>query len=284
MIHKSLGEGTKLGLAYGPAMLALLAEHAQSIDYVEVPFELICHDPSVLQVSVVKPVVLHCASLSIAGTVPPSEDVVEGVRHAAEVTGTPWVGEHLSFVSAECPGDSSNADAYAPGEPYNIGFTVSPPMNDETVGIVLSALASHEGRLPAPLLLENAPLYFKAPGSNLSQVEFISRICERSSVGLLLDLAHFFITSKNLGFDPFEELVRLPLERVVEVHVSGVSCESGIVWDNHAARAPAEVLELLGVVLRRGRVSAVTLEYNWSAKFPARVLLDEIRRVRELIG
>jgi uncharacterized protein (UPF0276 family) len=157
-------------------------------------------------------------------------------------------------------------------------------MNEESVGIVVKALALNQGRLLVPLLIENAPLYFKAPGSTLTQVEFINRVCEQSEVRLLLDLAHFYITSQNMGFDPREEILRLPLERVVEVHLSGTSHESGVLWDNHAARAPEAVIDLLRIVLRQTRVRAVTLEYNWSAKFPTPVLLTEIRRVRELIG
>jgi uncharacterized protein (UPF0276 family) len=117
---------TSVGVAYSSYILPFLHECLESLDYVEVPFELIRHDPSVLRVSTVKPVVLHCASLSIAGTVRPAEETVQAIRQTAEATGTPWIGEHLSFIAAERPENAFNADEYAPGEPYNIGYTVSP--------------------------------------------------------------------------------------------------------------------------------------------------------------
>jgi uncharacterized protein len=273
----------RLGIAYGTATPAFLGDHPDAIDYVEVPYEFLRHDPSALSRCGNKPVILHCASLSVAGTALPSEQTVAEVQRMVEQTGTPWLGEHLSFVAAERPEGAFSADEYAPGEPYNIGYTVSPPMNQETVAIVLRAVDHYQSRFGVPLLLENPPLYFRTPGTTMTQTEFIRSVCEKCSLHLLLDLAHFYITSRNMGFDASEELHRLPLDRVVEVHLSGVACEAETHWDNHAAQTPSAVLDLLGVVLERAPVRAVTLEYNWSSQFPTPVLMKEIERTRSVI-
>jgi hypothetical protein len=137
------------------------------------------------------------------------------------------------------------AEEYAPGEPFNIGYTVSPPMNEMTVDLVLGSIAQCEDRFGVPLLLENPPLYFRCPGTTMSQAEFIASLCQRSKVSLLLDLTHFYISSQTVGFDPHRELLKLPLERVVETHVSGVDYQAGMHWDNHATRAPKTVFDLL---------------------------------------
>jgi len=275
----------KLGVAYSGYTPDFTLKHPEEFDYVEVPFELLRHDPSVISIADVKPIVLHCASLSIAGTVPPATQVVEAVASWAQRTGTPWIGEHLSFVTASRENAGPFADEYAPGEPYNIGYTVSPPMNESALEVVLRALDFCRERFDVPVLLENAPIYFRAPGTTMTQVEFLREICARApQQPLLIDLAHFYITSQTTKFDPFREIESLPLERVVEVHVSGVDDQEDGHWDNHAARAPEAVLELLALVLRRARVKAVTLEYNWSSQFPATVLLEEIHRVREVVA
>jgi uncharacterized protein (UPF0276 family) len=86
-----------------------------------------------------------------------------------------------------------------------------------------------------------------------------------------------------MKFDPRRGILSLPLERVVEIHISGVDLQSGIHWDNHAKRAPAEVYDLLALVLPRARVRAITREYNWSSRFPKRVLLEEIARTRQAV-
>jgi uncharacterized protein (UPF0276 family) len=195
----------RIGVAFGPHTPTLLEADPESIDYVEVPYELLRHDPSVISFSRLKPFILHCASLSIAGTISPSDETINDIRHWVRRTDTPWLGEHLSFITADRPENAFNAEEYAPGEPYNIGYTVSPPMNDTTVEVVLESIASYARRFNVPLLLENPPLYLSTPGSTLSQVEFITRICSRSPVLLLLDLTHFYITSRNMGFDARDE-------------------------------------------------------------------------------
>jgi uncharacterized protein (UPF0276 family) len=277
------GGPPKLGLAYSAGVPAFVHKHSATIDYLEVPYELLRHNPAVIRdVGELKPLVLHCASLSIAGSVRATSDTLDQVVHWIEVTRTPWLGEHLSFISADRPA-AGLFDAYAPGEPYNIGYTVSPPMNEDTVTEVCRAVEFYQQRIHVPMLLENPPIYFRIPGSTIGQVEFIRKVCAESAAHLLLDLTHFYITSRTVGFDPLFEVLSLPLERIVELHISGVDFQDGVHWDHHASRAPDAVLELLAIVLPRTDARAITLEYNW-VTLPEEVLVDEIRRVRNVVA
>jgi uncharacterized protein (UPF0276 family) len=134
------------------------------------------------------------------------------------------------------------------------------------------------------MLLENGPIYFNMPGSVMSQVEFLCCLCDRLDTGgLLLDLSHLAITCSNLGLDPMSTLNALPLERVVEVHLSGAREDQGIVWDDHASAAPDVLFELLTRLLAVGRPRAVTLEYNWDANFPQARLEKDLERVRGVV-
>jgi uncharacterized protein (UPF0276 family) len=277
-------EPPAIGLAYSNATPAFVQKHHDAIDYIEVPFELLCHDPSVISIEDFKPVLLHCASLSIAGSVFPTTNTLESIRTWIQRTQTPWLGEHLSFITAIRGQMDGPADEYAPGEPYNIGYTVCPAFNAESVKQVCLMIEFCQAQIQVPILLENSPVYFRTPGSTMSQVEFISEICARSTANLLLDLAHFYITSCTQDFDPYEQLMALPLERVVEVHLSGVDVQAGGHWDNHAGRTPDIEFSLLSLALTRSLARAVTLEYNWSSAFPTGVLLDEIDRTRAVIA
>lgn len=278
------GPGPAIGIAYSGYTSTFLRHHPDAIDYVEVPFELLEHDPAAIEVRAVKPIVLHCASLSIAGSVPPPPETVAAIRRWVAETETPWLGEHLSFITADRQIAGPGADEYAPGEPYNIGYTVHPPMNDEAVETVLESIERFQTSFDVPLLLENPPLYFPVPGSRMGQIEFVGQIAERApALGLLLDLTHFLITSRNVGFDPIEMIASYPLERVVEIHVSGVDEQQGTHWDNHASQAPDVVFAMLAKVLPRAPARAITLEYNWSSRFPAEMLLSELARTREVI-
>jgi hypothetical protein len=247
---------------------------------VEVPVELLLHNPSALGSVVGKPVILHCASLNIAGHVDPREGVVDAICSWVERTGTPWVGEHLAFITADRALIDAGADEYAPGEPYNLGFTVSPPMNPAEAMHVAEVCERYASRLDTTLLVENSPIYFPMPGTTMTQVEFVREICRQSPVRLLLDLTHFRISAANLGFDAKTELLRYPLDRVEEVHISGSSKDKGVRWDDHSCTADDEVYELLEIALEHCRPKAVTLEYNWSSVFPLDTVLRELDRTR----
>jgi uncharacterized protein (UPF0276 family) len=267
---------TRLGLAYSPGAVGFVASHPGMVDYIEMPFEQLRHSPQLASLQETVPIVLHCASMSIAGFVPPSAETLAAISAEARRTRTPWVGEHLAFVSAD--GLSPASDAPAP--PTTLTYTVCPQLSEETIECVTNNLASVRRRFDAPLILENPPQYFAVPGSTMSLVDYIAEVMGRNDVGMLLDLTHFLIGCLNTGVDAPSEIRRLPLERVVEVHISGLSIQSGVAWDDHAVPAPAEVFELLDLILGRVRPKAVTLEYNWSPNFPHPILRSHIERVR----
>ena len=156
-----------VGVAYSGYVPQFIETRPSQVDFVEVPFELLCHNPCVFDQLKAHRVILHCASLNIAGPVRPGADVMESLRKWVEATRTPWVGEHLAFITA-APGVSGfGAEGHAPSEPYNLGFTVSPPMNAATVRSVVKVLKRYGSELGVPLLLENSPLYFDIPGSSM---------------------------------------------------------------------------------------------------------------------
>lgn len=272
----------KTGLAYNSYIDTLNSAQLKDFDYIEIPFELLHYDETVLERVAKKPLILHCASLSLAGYTEPSDVIKTAIKKWVEKTKTPWLGEHLSYILAEKL-DDNLYEEYAPGEPYNIGYTVGPVMNTASVDHVIANVHRYEEMMGVPLIVENSPLYFRAPGSTMTQLEYINTICANSPVELLLDLTHFYISSRNFSFDPFAALETFPLERVREVHVSGVSTAEGLSWDNHASKAPDIIFELLSVVLKNARPSAITLEYNWASTFPWEVLQGELEKVKETI-
>jgi hypothetical protein len=267
----------RVGLAYGPGVAALVARERGLADYIEIPFEQLRHAPALARLGETTPLLLHCASLSIAGFVSPSASTVAAVADRAQSIGTPWIGEHLAFVAADSLADDPG------GSVTTLSYTVCPQLSEQTVERVAENLAGLRAQLPVPLILENSPQYFAVPGSTMSMSTFIATVAERCDVDLLLDLSHFLITALNTGADPLRELDLLPLERVVEVHISGLNRQSGVVWDDHATPAPPLVFELLERVLKRARPRALTLEYNWSAHFPVAVLRDHVDKARALL-
>lgn len=196
--------------------------------------------------------------------------------------GTPWIGEHLAFMMADPLPDLCKGAALH--DPTTLTYTVCPQLSEEVVDLVCRNLVDLQARFSIPLVVENSPQYFPIPGSTMSIVDFVIEVHRRAKVGMLLDLTHFTISSMNMGFDPHREILRLPLEQLVELHVSGLDMQEGTAWDNHGEVANETVLDLAATVLGRARPRAITFEYNWAPDLPDSVLLEQLARIRGVLG
>jgi uncharacterized protein (UPF0276 family) len=272
-----------VGLAEGPHAAGFIRRQPDVVDYVEVPYEKLRHDHALLEMQEQFPLILHCASLSIGGFVTPDQTTIDDVAHHANLLRTPWIGEHLAFILAD-PMEPMPGGDPPPDDPISLTYTVCPQLSEETLEKVIENFRGLQARFEQPLILENPPQYFEPPGSTMSLVEFIVRMCERWDINLLLDLTHFLVTAINMKLDPFRELERYPLDRLVEIHLSGLNTQSRIAWDDHSRPAPEPVFELLAAAVERARPAAVTFEYNWTADFSDSLLVEHLARAREAVS
>jgi len=270
---------TSLGLAHGPGILDFMDRNPGYVDYIEMPFEQLRHNPGLASVQEVAPVVLHCASMSVAGFIPPSQETTDAISQESARTQTPWIGEHLAFVSADGISEEADRDT----APTNLTYTIAPQLSEEAVERVTINLSSLRPKFSAPIILENSPQYFPIPGSTMGMADFVAMVSSQCDVDLLLDLSHFMITSINTKVDASKEIEKLPLERVVEIHLSGMNLQDGIVWDDHAVPAPPEMFDLLAQVAKRARPRALTMEYNWES-LPHPVIVSHLERARNILA
>jgi uncharacterized protein len=270
---------TSLGLAHGPGILDFMDRNPGYVDYIEIPFEQLRHNPSLGSIQEVAPVILHCASMSVAGFIPPSPETTDAISLETARTKTPWIGEHLAFVSA----DGINEEADRDTTPTNLTYTICPQLSEEAVERVALNMSVLRPKFSAPIILENSPQYFPIPGSTMGMTDFVAMVASQCDTDLLLDLSHFMITSINTGVNAPKEIEKLPLERVVEIHMSGMNLQDGIVWDDHAVPAPPEMFDLLAQVMKRAHPRALTLEYNWEA-LPNAVIVSHLERARNILA
>jgi uncharacterized protein (UPF0276 family) len=268
-----------VGLSAGPIVAEVLESHRGLIDYVEMPFEQVRHHPPSADLQEEIPLLLHCSSMSVAGFVPPSEDTLDQIANLADRMRTPWIGEHLAFISAEALADEASGVP-----PTELTYTVCPQLSEETLDRVEGNLKRLRKRFTTPIILENSPQYFAVPGSTMPMPEFIAETVRRCDVDLLLDITHFLIMTSNMGYDPAEAAAALPLDRVVEVHLSGMSLQSGRWWDDHSAPVPDEAFDFLATIADRISPRAVTFEYNWAQSIPESIVPKHVARARELFA
>lgn len=120
--------------------------------------------------------------------------------------------------------------------------------------------------LSVPLLLENSPdtphdrkVFDLYP---YIMPEQICKIVIENDVSFLLDITHAKLTAKYRGWDVYDYIGKLPLDRVMEIHTNGSGYDTdGFPMDTHQAMEE-EDYKLLEWVLKRTNPKVVTLEFN----------------------
>ncbi len=140
--------------------------------------------------------------------------------------------------------------------------------------------------------VENTVTYFNLSPA-LREPNFLRSALDEEGLVLLLDLHNLYTMAQNFGFSEAEYIEQLPLERVIEIHVSGGSM-SDPAWlpegrqlrlDSHDGRVPEPVWQLLEDVLPRcENLRGVTLERMEGTVNEAdvAVIRAELLRLKEL--
>lgn len=175
----------------------------------------------------------------------------------------------------------------------NLMLPLALPFTDAMAAHIRDGLVAMADVVPA-VGLENSAFYY-ALGDPLDEPAFLADALADPRAHLLLDLHNLVVNAENHGFDADAWLARAPLEKVIEVHVSG-GCDSDPAWlpggrtmrlDSHDHAVPDEVWRRLAeVVPRCPNLRAVTLERMEGTVGPEDVapLMDEVRRLREVVA
>jgi len=130
------------------------------------------------------------------------------------------------------------------------------------------------------LLVENMPRWGRLGHMHLIDPAFVTQVVEGANCHFLLDLAHARVAASTRG-QPVRDYVRqLPLDRLVEIHISGPRPVegNGQLIDVHQSLRE-EDYALLAWVLEMARPEAVTLEYSRGAA----LLKEQLLRLRRLL-
>lgn len=185
----------------------------------------------------------------------PLKDTPAVKRHVpiARYMKSPWIADHCFY------GDNSWVDVWS--SPVQFSF-----QEVKRIGARAKELQQLYGM---PLAHENAAYYVSCPGSEMREAEFLAALVEEAETYLHLDLHNIYTNSLNhASYDLHGFLNTIPLQRVVELHLSGGSWDDGLYHDWHDAKVPEPVWDLLENVLERCRPGAAILEFQGRAHHP----------------
>ena len=203
------------------------------------------------------PILTHGLSLSVGGTDPLNERYLEGLASFIAEVGSPWHSDHLSF------GTSRGRVLH---DLLPIAFTPA------GVRRIANRVKRVQDVIGVPLAIENISFYLPPDPTEMTEAEFIARVCEGSGCGLLLDVNNLYVNATNLGFDVHRWLDVVPLDRVVQMHVAGhewfdeelrpsdAGSKGALIVDTHGASVPDPVLALFAEVAARMPDIPVVLE------------------------
>jgi uncharacterized protein (UPF0276 family) len=200
------------------------------------------------------PIVTHGLTMSLGGPDPLSPEYLRTLAAFAKNVGTPWHSDHLCF---------GIVDGVALHDLLPLPFTRRAA--DHVAERVLRA----EDALGVPMAVENISYYAHPPDRPLEsrgepemdEADFARAVVEKAGCSLLLDVNNVFVNSRNHGFDARKMLAKMPLDRVVQIHVAGHDeSDPDLVVDTHAEPVKNEVYDLLAFALEKTGPVPVLLE------------------------
>ena len=275
--------GVGLGLRW--ELDEALVESLPALDFLEVAPENYIgrggyHSDALAFLASHYPILTHGLALSVGGTDPLDVQFLRELGAFVRGVGSPWHSDHLSF------GTSQGRVLH---ELLPIAFT------ERGVRRVISRITAAQDLLGAPLAVENISFYLPPSPDEMQEVEFITRVCEGSGCGLLLDVNNLYVNATNFGFDVGAWLDAVPLDRVVQLHVAGhewfdeelhprsASSPGALIVDSHGADVPDPVLALFARVVARTGPVPVVLERDHDIP-PLDQLLAEIAKLKAIIA
>jgi len=210
------------------------------------------------------PLVTHGLTLGFGAVEPFEATYVGALKSFLHRIGAPWHSEHLCFT----------------GTDGVVLHDLMPlPRTRQAVDTAVARIVELRDRLELPIAIENISYYADVGQPELGDQPFLLEVLERADAKLLLDVNNVFVNSQNHGFDPRAYIDRIPVERVVQLHVAGHFVRPDqLLIDTHGEPVRQEVYDLLDYTLRRTGPVPVLLERDQNFRgFDE--LLEEVRRL-----
>lgn len=130
---------------------------------------------------------------------------------------------------------------------------------------MVSNMTTFKNTLKKPYLLEAMDYnsYETAKGlyEYICQPDFIKELLTKTGCGFLLDLSHARVSAKNLGYNNYIDYIDLlPLEKVVEIHLSRPEIKPDIAYDRHLPVTDEEIDIILSLRSRLKNLCLINLE------------------------
>jgi uncharacterized protein (UPF0276 family) len=213
------------------------------------------------------PLSLHGVGLSLGSTDPLDARHLQQLKRLVDRYEPALVSEHLCWSGAGG---------------IHLNDLLPLPYTRVALAHLVDRVAHVQDALGRRLLVENISAYLAFAGAELPEWEFLAELAVRAGCDLLLDVNNVYVSSVNLGFDPWQYIAALPAARIREIHLAGYTTlpagdDGTVLVDSHNAPVSRPVLDLYART--RALLGDVPLLLEWDSDLPALpALVAEARR------
>ncbi|MBP9616524.1 MAG: DUF692 domain-containing protein [Aliarcobacter sp.] len=230
------------GLGLRSDFLLDLKNNDFSPDFWEVTPENWMHMPKVFEKAFEeavfsKPTIAHGLSLSIGSADKLNKKFVKQIKTFLDRYNIEHYSEHLSFSSLD----------------GNQSYELLPlPMTKKMVSIISDRVKEVEDIIQRNLILENAT-YYLVPYAEMSEVDFINEVLDKSGAKMLLDVNNVFVNAANHSFKSRRFIDQIDKSKVAYMHMAGHynDKEFNMKIDSHGMPICSGVWKLLEYTLKQ---------------------------------
>lgn len=210
------------------------------------------------------PIALHGVSMSIGTVDPLNSEYLKKLKALIQWVEPAWVSDHLCWTGVAHK---------------NTHDLLPVPYTEEALTHITQRIKEVQDYLERPLILENPSTYLEFTSSAMPEAEFIARMSADSGCGLLLDVNNVYVSCFNHRLDPKRYIDTLPLENVVQIHLSGHRNKGTHIVDTHDDHVIDEVWALYRYVIHKAGLRNTMIE--WDDRIPGfDVLVAELDKAR----
>lgn len=274
MTTPSLGADAPLlgfGLGLRPKHYPYIFEHSPAVDWFEAISENFMDTDGRAKRNLARikeryPVVLHGVALSIGAVDPLNAEYLTKLKALIDWVQPAWVSDHLCWTGIA----HTNTHDLLPM-----------PYTEEALAHVVQRIKQVQDFLGRRIALENPSTYLEFSHSSMPEAEFIARMAQEADCNLLLDINNVYVSCFNHRWDANAYLAALPMDRVVQIHLSGHSNRGTHIIDTHDDHVIDPVWALYrSCIERAGRTPSTMVEWDdHIPDFP--VLMAELEKAKD---
>ncbi|QTN36075.1 MNIO family bufferin maturase [Cognatishimia activa] len=243
------------GVGYKPQHFADIMENAGSVSWFEIHAENYMGDggrplAQLRHLAERYAMSVHGVGLSIGGEGDLDQDHLNRLKHLVGWLNPASFSEHL---------------AWSTHETHFLNDLLPLPYNAKTVQRVSSHISQVQETVGRQMLLENPSNYLAFSDSDMSEIDFLKEVANRSGCGLLLDVNNVFVSATNQKMNAVEYIDAFPLDLVGEIHLGGHDEDvddhgDPLLIDSHDQPVVNQVWSLFAHTILRGGKKPVLIE------------------------